>query len=126
MSERYHAKSKGDLNYAPEYLSQIFGGTGEEGGIPAGTPGSSDLLGEISRHIIAPFARAIGEQGFWCSHDRLAERFGLSDENPEIVRKELLPNSPLKRSADVNLTTLWRVPLVCEIASNRDLICEAT
>jgi hypothetical protein len=112
MSERYHIKSKGDLNYAPEDLFQIFVGTGEEGGIPAGTPGSSNLLGRISRHIIAPYARAVGEQGFWYSHYRLADRFELSDENPEIVRQELLPNSPLKRSADVKLTTLWRVPLV--------------
>ena len=98
MNHKYHAKSSGDLINAENYLPNIFGAEGGEAGLQAGTPRSPDLFGRIVDHVLAPYAKASASEGYRLSPDRLAQTYGLTDDEAEKVRQSLYPTG--KKSED--------------------------
>jgi hypothetical protein len=91
---RIHTKS--ELINAKDYLSRAFGesarGSGSEG-LQEPSPERSDLFRRTVDHVLAPYARAASSEGFRLSPERLAETYGLTDEDREHVRNALYPSS---------------------------------
>lgn len=57
----------------------------------SGGTGRPDLFRRAVDHILRPYARAVAAEGYRLSPRRLAERFGLSDEQRRIVEDALAP-----------------------------------
>ena len=90
--------TQGDLYEAGSYLEGENTRVGGEGGHQAGTFGSPGVFGRIVDHVLVPYAKAVAAEGYRLSPDRLAERFGLSDEQRELIRSKLLPREGESRS----------------------------
>ena len=93
MSHRYHARTQGDLIDAKDYLNGIFGGAGEGEGLSAGAERSPDLFGRIVDHVLAPYAKAVASEGYRLSPERLAQTFGLTQDEENKVRESLYPSA---------------------------------
>lgn len=98
LSERYHAKTSGDLINAKDYVNGLFGGAGGQEGLQTGTERSPDLFRRVVDHVLAPYAKAVAGEGYRLSPERLQETYGLTDEEREHVRNSLYPTG--KKSED--------------------------
>ena len=98
LPHRLHVRTQGDLHNAEAYLNGIFGGSGDEARVQAGAERSPDLFRGIVRHVVAPYAQAIGAEGFRLSPERFARHFGLSPEEEQVVREHLYPSIRANRS----------------------------
>ena len=93
MNHRYHARTQGDLIDAKDYLNGIFGSTSQGEGLPTGTERSPDLFGRIVDHVLAPYAKAVAGEGYRLSPERLAQTFGLTQDEENKVRESLYPGA---------------------------------
>jgi hypothetical protein len=93
MPERLHVRTQGDLNYAKDYLNEIFGGSGGENGLPSGSARSPDLFGRIVDHVLAPYAKGAASEGYRLSPERLGELYGLTPQEISRVREGLYPGT---------------------------------
>jgi|GEM_PF-1597301 len=91
LPELYHAKTTGKLIDAQSYLDGIFGSPGGEVRDQTGTGRSPDLFRRIVNHVLAPYAKAVAGEGYRLSPERLAETYGLNDEEREYSRTALYP-----------------------------------
>jgi len=98
MSEKYHAKTQGDLIYAKDYLNGIFGKGGGSEGVQASPERSPDLFRRIVDHILAPYSKAVASEGYRLSPERLQEAYGLTDDEAEYVRKAMRPSGRADRT----------------------------
>ena len=93
LKDLYHARTQGALINAKDYLNGIFGATGGEARDQAGAERSPDLFGRIVDHVLAPYAKAVAGEGYRLSPERLAETFGLTQDEQNKVRDSLYPKS---------------------------------
>jgi len=93
FKERYNARTQGSLINAQDYLSGIFGKDSGGEGVQDGTTRSPDLFGRIVDHVLAPYAKAVAGEGYRLSPERLAETFGLTQDEQDKVRSSLYPNT---------------------------------
>lgn len=93
LKDLYHARTQGKLINAKDYLNGIFGKAGGEIRDQAGSERSPDLFGRIVDHVLTPYAKATAGEGYRLSPERLAQTFGLSQDEEDKVRKSLLPTS---------------------------------
>ena len=98
LPNRLHVRTQGDLYNAETYLNEIFGGAGGEARLQTGSERSPDLFRGIIRHVVAPYAQAIGAEGYRLSPERFARHFGLSPEEEQVVREHLYPSIKENRS----------------------------
>ncbi len=96
---------RSSLNEAENYTA---GRGGEAGQKPAwledGGAGASGLFGRAVDHLIVPYARLVGSEGYRFSPDRFGERFGLTADQVALIRSRLRPKSGLARSTAPILT----------------------
>ena len=90
--------TQGDLYEAGSYLERQDSGVRGEGGDQASPFGSPDLFRRVVDHALVPYAKAVAAEGYRLSPDRLAERFGLSDAERELIRDKLRPKEGESRS----------------------------
>lgn len=64
------------------------------------TPEGLALLERVARDLIAPYAKAIGSEGYRVNIDLFAKRFGLTPEQTEILADALYPKHGRHKSAD--------------------------
>ena len=98
---RHTVKSSSELINAQDYLDRAFGSHAQGSGearLHAGTERPSHLFRGAVDHVLAPYARAVSGEGFRLSPDRLAETYGLTDEEREHVRGSLYPGSRADQS----------------------------
>jgi hypothetical protein len=93
FKERYNARTQGSLINAQDYFSGIFGKDRGSEGVQDGTARSPDLFGRIVDHVLAPYAKAVAGEGYRLSPERLAETFGLTQDEQDKVRSSLYPNA---------------------------------
>ena len=91
-------QTQGDLIHAKDYLPNIFSKAGAQQGNTPGSEGSPDIFRGIVNHVLAPYAKAVAGEGYRLSPDRLAETYGLSDEQREHVRGALYPSKGADQS----------------------------
>jgi hypothetical protein len=92
MDHKYHARSSGDLINAEDYLPNIFGTKSGPEGVQGSTERSPDLFGRIVDHVLAPYAKATAGEGYRLSPQRLAQTFGLTENENAKVRDALYPS----------------------------------
>ena len=63
-----------------------------------GASGSSSLFGRAVDHLLVPYAKAVGAEGYRFSPDLFADRFGLSPQQREYLRAALRPKDGKKLS----------------------------
>jgi len=93
LKERYNARTQGSLINAQDYLPRIFGATSGVEGVQDGAARSPDLFGRVVDHVLAPYAKAVAGEGYRLSPERLAETFGLTQDEQDKVREALYPKS---------------------------------
>ena len=98
MPDRLHVRSQGDLINAKDYLHDAFGGGGGEVRLPANAKRSSELFRGIVNNILAPYAKAVSQEGYRLSPERIGEHYGLSPEEVSIVRDGMYPRQQDDRS----------------------------
>ena len=91
LKERYNARTEGSLINAQDYLSGIFGKDSGGQGVQDGAARSPDLFGRVVDHVLAPYAKAVAGEGYRLSPERLAETFGLTQDEQDKVRDALYP-----------------------------------
>ena len=94
FAARTKANFSGDYGDAIRRLREVAGNEGQE----TGTAGPSDLFRRAADHLIVPYAKAVGAEGYRFDVGRFAERFGLTDAEAAYIRASLRPKSGLARS----------------------------
>ena len=92
LNEKYHAPTTGGLTNAKDYFKGIFGENSEGEGVSPGSARSPDLFRRVVDHVLAPYAKAISGEGYRLSPERLAQTYGLNDEEKEYVTNALYPS----------------------------------
>lgn len=90
--------TRSQFNAAEKYLQ---GGDRQGDGqawYQEGGTGSSSLFGRAVDHLLVPYARAVGAEGYRFSPDLFADRFGLTPQQREYIREALRPKSGVKLS----------------------------
>ena len=89
LPDRLLVNTKGDFNYAKDYLNEIFQGSGGENGLQTGSARSPDLFGRIVDHVLAPYAKGAASEGYRLSPERLGKLYGLTKDEVNKVRSSL-------------------------------------
>ena len=92
LNEKYHAATTGGLTNAKDYFKGIFGKNSEGEGVSPGSSRSPDLFRRVVDHVLAPYAKAVSGEGYRLSPERLAQTYGLNDEEKEHVTNALYPS----------------------------------
>ena len=98
MPDRLHVRSESDLIDAKEYLHDAFGGGGEGVRLPANAKRSPELFRGIVNNILAPYAKAVSQEGYRLSPERIGEHYGLSPEEVGTIRDGMYPRQQDDRS----------------------------
>ena len=98
LKHRLSVQTQGDLIHAKDYLPNIFSKASAQQGLLSGSEGSPDIFRGIVNHVLAPYAKSVAGEGYRLSPDRLAEAYGLSDEQREHVRGALYPSKGADQS----------------------------
>lgn len=89
--DRVQTRSK--FNEAKDYLGSEAEGAGRQAWVQEGGTGSSSLFGRTIDHLVVPYAKAVGAEGYRFAPDLFADRFGLSPQQREYLRAALRPKS---------------------------------
>lgn len=84
--------TKGKLTYAKDYLNEGLAGNRGVEGQENGSKGPSLLFRGTVNHVLAPYARAIAQEGYRLHPERLQTYHGLDDEHTDVVRRALMPS----------------------------------
>lgn len=87
----YYVRSS--LNENQDYLSGRVGRLFQGEGDPTRTPGRSDLFRRAVDHVLVPYAKAAGAQGYRFDPALFGERFGLTQDQTDYVRAALRPKN---------------------------------
>jgi hypothetical protein len=98
MPDRLHVRSESDLIDAKEYLHDAFGSGGEGVRFPANAKRSPELFRGIVNNILAPYAKAVSQEGYRLSPERIGEHYGLSPEEVGMIRDGMYPRQQDDRS----------------------------
>lgn len=90
--------TQGELYEAHQYLEGKDSSSGEPVRLFGSGEEPSSLFGRVVDHVLIPYAQAVAAEGYRLSPDRLAERFGLSDAERELIREKLRPKANADRS----------------------------
>ena len=90
--------TEGERHAANGYRLEQIQRDGASEGRPGSGAGRPDLFRRAVDHLIVPYAKAVGAEGYRFSPDRFAERFGLTDEERELLREKLLPKNGTGRA----------------------------
>ena len=82
-------QTRSDLIEWQDYNISAIAGTGGQNWLQGSAPGSSSLFRRAVDHVIVPYAKAVGAEGYRLSPARFAEQFGLSDEQRGIIEDAL-------------------------------------
>lgn len=94
--------TRSTFNEAADYLRSSTEGTGRQAWVSEGGAGSSSLFGRTVDHLVVPYAKAVGAEGYRFSPSLFADRFGLSSQQLEYLRAALRPkNGALLSTADI-------------------------
>jgi hypothetical protein len=83
--------TKGKLTYAKDYLNEGLAGNRGVAGQEDGSKGPSLLFRGTVNHVLAPYARAIAQEGYRLHPERFQTYHGLDDEHTDLVRRALMP-----------------------------------
>lgn len=87
----YYVRS--NLNEAEAYLAsgvgQVLRGSGDQDG----AAGPSDLFRRTVDHLVVPYVKAVGAEGYRFSADRFGQKFGLSEAEVEYIRAAVRPKN---------------------------------
>ena len=88
---KYYVRS--NLNEAESYLASGVGQSlrGDRG--RGGDTGPLDLFRRAVDHLVVPYAKAVGAEGYRFSADRFGKRFGLNEAEVEYLRAAIRPKS---------------------------------
>jgi hypothetical protein len=98
LTDAYNELASTDLDETDTYFSTATGRGKNQAWFQA-TPAGSSLFERIVRDLVAPYAKAIGSEGYRFNVDLFAKRFGLSDEQAGIVADALYPANGKLKSA---------------------------
>jgi hypothetical protein len=84
---------RSELNAAQTYLSGRSGSDLRGSGADTGGTGPSDIFRRAVDHVLVPYAKAVGAEGYSFSPDRYGERFGLTSGQVDYIRAALRPKS---------------------------------
>lgn len=95
-------RTRSTFNAAETYLAGGAGSTERQVWYQEGGPGPSSLFGRTVDHLLVPYAKAVGAEGYRFSPDLFADRFGLDPQQREYIRAALRPKNGAKLStADI-------------------------
>ncbi len=89
---------RSELNEASGYLQDEARGARGPAWLQDSTAGSPDLFRAVVDHLLVPYARAVGSEGYRLDPDRLAERFGLPEHKRKLIAEALRPTDGAARS----------------------------
>jgi len=89
---------RSQLNEADSYTKGTGGGDSQAVWFGDREAGPSSLFRRTVDHVLVPYAKAVGAEGYRFAVQRFAERFGLDAAQQEVVRNALIPRSGLAKS----------------------------
>lgn len=93
---------RSSVNEAKDYTEKPGRGAGKAVWFSDGSAGSSGLFGRTVNHVLVPYAKAVGAEGYRFAVSRFGERFGLSGDQQELIRAALIPkNGSAKATVDI-------------------------
>ncbi|HQR21880.1 MAG TPA: PLxRFG domain-containing protein [Burkholderiaceae bacterium] len=98
LPDRYDFATRSSLNESQGYTQ---GSAGEERGaawLHSSAGGPSAAFKRAVDHLVVPYAKAVGAEGYRFSPERFAARFGLTPAEERVVREALLPKGGKARS----------------------------
>jgi hypothetical protein len=84
---------RSQLNEADSYTKGTGGSAGQAVWLGSGEAGRPGLFRRTVDHVLVPYAKVVGGEGYRFAVSRFAQRFGLSAEQQGLIRQALLPKS---------------------------------
>jgi len=95
-SGQYSARSS--VNEAAQYLTGSSGSDRGQVWLQEVAAGSPDLFGRTVDHLLVPYAKAVGSEGYRFAVQRFSDKFGLSESQRDLIRDRLIPRSGVSKS----------------------------
>lgn len=84
---------RSQLNESESYTKGRGQGDSRAEWVRDGGAGRSDLFRRTVDHVLVPYAKAVGAEGYRFAVSRFGKRFGLSADQQGLIRQALLPKS---------------------------------
>ena len=92
----FYARS--DLHEANDYVPRGDGGNSAPAWVSDSGAGPSGLFGRTVDHLLVPYAKAVGAEGYRFALQRFGDLFGLDAQQRELIRNALIPKSGISKS----------------------------
>lgn len=104
--------ARSTAHYAKDFIKS--GGDGDHGAawLQGSATDPSGLFRRTVDHLVVPYAKAVGAEGYRFSVQRFGERFGLSEEQRQVIQDALYPKSGLEKSTVAIATGKERLDVV--------------
>lgn len=89
---------RSQLNEAENYTQGSGEGAGRAAWVSDSDAGSSGLFGRTVDSLLVPYAKAVGAEGYRFAVQRFAERFGLDEQQQQLIRSALIPKNGSAKS----------------------------
>jgi hypothetical protein len=89
---------RSQLNEAESYTKGSGGSSGQAAWLGSGEAGRPDLFRRTVDHVLVPYAKTVGAEGYRFAVSRFGQRFGLDADQQELIRQALLPKGGATKS----------------------------
>jgi hypothetical protein len=95
-SDLFYVRSS--LHEANDYVARGDGSGGKAAWLSDSGSGSPGLFRRTVDHLLVPYAKAVGAEGYRFAIQRFGDLFGLDGQQRDLIRDALIPKSGLSKS----------------------------